>query len=100
MFADPQSRCEGRTSSASALRILTIKRSVNGKALAFGRRGTYNPASREKGSAAPSLQPGHPESPGALPGSGIPKQDPNAMRSVGNAVAAELHLKIPKKVIS
>jgi hypothetical protein len=33
----------------SALRILTIKRSTNGKSLAFGRRGTYNPANREKG---------------------------------------------------
>ncbi len=42
-----------------------------------------------------------PSLPESLPGSpGIPKQDPNAMRSVRNAVAADLHLKIPKKAIS
>jgi hypothetical protein len=68
------------TSSFSAIRILTIKRWTNGNALAFGKRGTYNPASREKGSAASTLQPGQPLlSRGHLPGSpGIPKQDPNA----------------------
>ena len=42
-----------------------------------------------------------PSLPESLPGSpGVPKQDPNAMRSARNAVAAELQLKIPKKAIS
>jgi hypothetical protein len=31
------------------MRILTIKRRMSGKALAFGWRPTYNPANREKG---------------------------------------------------
>ena len=76
------------TSSFSAIRILAIKRWANGNALAFGKRGTYNPASREKGSAATTLQPGQPFlSRGHLPGSpGVPKQDPNAKRSSRNAV--------------
>ncbi len=60
------------TSTFSALRILTIKGRTNGNSLAFGRRGTYNPASREKGQpphrsnrvspftpGAPARKPGH-----------------------------------------
>src|SRR5579864_2422814 len=83
---------EWGTSTFPALRILTItiKRRTNGNPLAFGRRGTYNPASREKGSAASSLQSVQPLlSRGHLPGSRcIPKQDPNA-----NAVQSECSLK-------
>src|SRR5215472_2427903 len=43
-------RRESETSTLSAMRILAIKGRVNGKLLAFGGTGTYNPASREKGS--------------------------------------------------
>ena len=57
--------------------------------LAFGKRGTYNPASRDEGQpwkcfnrATPSL----PGPPARKPG--IPKQDPNVLRSRRNAVAA------------
>src|ERR1700730_14140152 len=38
------------TSAASAMRILAINRRAIGKSLAFGGRGTYNPANREEGS--------------------------------------------------
>jgi hypothetical protein len=66
--------------------ILTITGRANGKLLAFGKRGTYNPASREKGSAVTTL---HRELilP-ALRKPGIPKQDPKQMQSKWNAVAA------------
>src|SRR5580698_2890218 len=37
------------TSAVSAIRILAIKRRTKGMTLAFGKRGTYNPASREQG---------------------------------------------------
>ena len=77
--------------SRYAMRILAIKGCVNGKSLAFGKRGTYNPANRENGYVASSLQPGYPSlSRGPARKPGIPKQDPNAMRSRRNAVAAEL----------
>jgi len=58
------------------------------KSLAFGRRGTYNPASPEKGQGAFAFQLGATFS-GALPGSRIPKQDLDGKRSRWNAVAAE-----------
>lgn len=60
------------------MRILTIKESTNGKSLAFGRRGTYNPANREKGYRS-KFQPGDASCPG-VPArkAGISEQDPNA----------------------
>jgi hypothetical protein len=49
------------------------------------------PPAGKKGSAASSLQPGYPWSPGVPARKpGHSKQDPNAMRSMRNAVAAEL----------
>jgi hypothetical protein len=61
------------------MRILAINRRTIGKSLAFGRRGTYNPAIREKGSEA-SVPEKTPLLPAPCQKPGIPKQDPDAVR--------------------
>jgi hypothetical protein len=86
------------TSAASAKRILATNRRTIGKSLAFGGRGTYNPASREKGwklafeSVTPSSR-----CPARKPG--IPKQDPDAEWSSRNAVAASFRNTFPRKAV-
>jgi hypothetical protein len=55
------------------------------KSLAFGRRGTYNPATGKKGQGVSAFQPGT-TSPGALPGSPAFRAGFARRR---NAVAAE-----------
>jgi hypothetical protein len=59
------------------MRILTTKGRTNGKLLAFGRRGTYNPANRESGVNRINGPTGIPiVSRGPARKLGIPKQDP------------------------
>src|SRR2546423_14194290 len=60
-------RRKGQTSMASIVCILILTGSANGNSLAFDGRGTYNPASREKGSAVTTLHRG--SALPALPGS-------------------------------
>jgi hypothetical protein len=72
--------------------------------LAFGGRGTYNPANRGTIAVGASLRPGEVNRIPGLPARkfGIPKQDLNAKRSRRNAVAAkvEKEVRIPVKAIS
>src|SRR5271165_731883 len=90
------------TSAPSAMRILTIASATikwrsNRKSLAFGRRGTYNPANRETGSGAFAFEQVTPCPRGPARKPGIPKQDPNAKRSRRNAVAAKFEKAFPGK---
>jgi hypothetical protein len=59
------------------------------KSLAFGRRGTYNPANREKRSRRLCVPARHHFSRVPARKQGIPKQDPDETRSRWNAVAAQ-----------
>src|SRR5271165_2353350 len=93
------------TSAPSAMRILTIASATikwrsNRKSLAFGRRGTYNPANRETGSGAFAFEQVTPCPRGPARKPGIPKQDPNAKRSRRNAVAAKFEKRFREKTIS
>jgi len=74
---------------ASAIGILAINGRAIGKSLAFGRRGTYNPANRKKGQKQSVSTKTADLLSGALPEAGHSKQDPDATRSRWNAVAAK-----------
>jgi hypothetical protein len=70
------------------------------KSLAFGGRGTYNPANREKGSGRLCVR-ALPFSRGPARKLGILKQDRDAKRSGWNAVAANVEENtFPEKAIS
>jgi hypothetical protein len=70
------------------MRILAIKSGMNGNALAFGNRGTYNPANRDETFTVHHFidDASSPGAPARNPS--IPKQDPNEC-GPRNAVAAE-----------
>jgi hypothetical protein len=76
-----------------------------GKLLAFGKRGTYNPANREKESAArrlvqvpPCALDFDPGVPARKPG--IPKQDPKARVVPAECGREALKYTFPRKAIS